>query len=1062
MNNSLFNKLFAVFAAFCCGTGLPTASSAQSSAWLIRVTENQRVEVVPATYPPSSALTTETGLLIWADASGRDRWQKLPIQRLLRNSAAPAFGNPVAFGGSRGSNGGSMAGGQSQAMLTTQLDQLVSGTVLRAVDDGGIFTPMNDTVQLSGQLTIRRTAGRGTPEFPADDLLIRDRRKTWLRCKFPAGQAELKWSDIPDLPAELKTGLPPGLYQLRAGNSGSSVKFQVLDPATLSTEFQIVNELRELIASEHDPIVVQVTVEALLQHTSSERQPQPLLVDAVDLLESVPPAKLTKHLAALRDRCRKQLLGKRTDEPAAGILDSTGIAAIDEARSLILQGQWTAAAARLNAPEAGGTPRARALSQLYQAVILAESGQSTGAEARTRFATAIAQLQKFKPADSLVAHNNYANFLLGRAQDALYNHAFQAATAVRAPLMTSLTALVTAESQYQQALEIARKINDQQQQAAVRTNLARGQILLADLLRVLNSALPADEKFLSGKTAAIERAREELGKVFAKDSGADVLTTAAAREMQAHLAYRRNELFNCELAATWARNLYASAGSLAGAESVHRLLGLLHEQQGDKPESLRHLRISQKLAEILRARFPEDKVGLTRAGFFARRAYVNEHIVRQLIALGRTREALEVADAARARTLQDVLSARATTDDNNGNPQPRPARSVEKILQEWPVNVVALEYYLGSEHAWVFVITPDKNVKAIPLRNADGTLLQTRKLVADVQDFLVRMNSTASKLIQQAGRGGFDHGWQKELYEFRRQLLPREVLPELRDGRVLAIVPQHVLHYFPFAALVFEQDSQPRGRLEMPQPKFLIDQPISVCLTPSLAAWDLLRQSDRPPLTSVRAIGLSEFTSAPPLPGVTRDLAHVQEIFGDQLQGVWKGSAATEAAVMQQLQQPGMVFFATHGVNLADRPLASHLLLQATDVSDGLLTSWEVFNQRIEADLIVMSACFSGLADRSPLAGDDLFGLERAYLHAGCRNVVSSNWDVYDDTGVELIQSVLKNLRGGTPVPAAVAQAQRDFLRDRRAEGSYDPWIHPYFWAVFKSTGADNVQFEVQ
>lgn len=91
-----------------------------------------------------------------------------------------------------------------------------------------------------------------------------------------------------------------------------------------------------------------------------------------------------------------------------------------------------------------------------------------------------------------------------------------------------------------------------------------------------------------------------------------------------------------------------------------------------------------------------------------------------------------------------------------------------------------------------------------------------------------------------------------------------------------------------------------------------------------------------------------------------------------------------------------------------------------------------------------MSACYSGLADRSPLPGDDLFGLQRAMLQSGARTIVSGLWDVYDETGPLLMQGFFKQLTTGAAAPKALANSQRAFLKQHRADAS-DPWAASVF-----------------
>jgi len=79
--------------------------------------------------------------------------------------------------------------------------------------------------------------------------------------------------------------------------------------------------------------------------------------------------------------------------------------------------------------------------------------------------------------------------------------------------------------------------------------------------------------------------------------------------------------------------------------------------------------------------------------------------------------------------------------------------------------------------------------------------------------------------------------------------------------------------------------------------------------------------------------------------------------------------------------------------------------------------------------------------------------LQRALLHSGCRAVVAGLWDVYDGTGPALMRGFFDELSSGKPVATALAESQRAFVKKLRASDTAEPWLHPYFWAVFSITG---------
>ena len=204
-------------------------------------------------------------------------------------------------------------------------------------------------------------------------------------------------------------------------------------------------------------------------------------------------------------------------------------------------------------------------------------------------------------------------------------------------------------------------------------------------------------------------------------------------------------------------------------------------------------------------------------------------------------------------------------------------------------------------------------------------------------------------------------------------------------------------------------------------------------------------------------VGISTFSHAPRLEGVKKDIENVNNAFGWQRVQTIAEDAATKAAVRKILGQRGLLLVATHGMNNPVHPLQGLLLLRSGDGSDDEITAEDIFESTVGSDLVVLSACYSGLADQSPLPGDDLFGIQRALLHGGARAVIAGMWDVYDSTGPMIVDRLLKRLTSGEPVSAALAGAQRDFLKQQRSEGSDNPWTHPYFWAVYTLTGDGRV-----
>jgi CHAT domain-containing protein len=124
----------------------------------------------------------------------------------------------------------------------------------------------------------------------------------------------------------------------------------------------------------------------------------------------------------------------------------------------------------------------------------------------------------------------------------------------------------------------------------------------------------------------------------------------------------------------------------------------------------------------------------------------------------------------------------------------------------------------------------------------------------------------------------------------------------------------------------------------------------------------------------------------------------------------------------------------------------THTCLGETD-NDGALQAWEFLTEpalRLKAELVVLSACETGLGGKVP--GEGLVGLTRALQYAGARSVVASQWEVDDVSTKTLMVAFHAKLRRGV--------AKDEALREAMTAVAKDPTTaHPYFWAAFVLVG---------
>jgi CHAT domain-containing protein len=234
------------------------------------------------------------------------------------------------------------------------------------------------------------------------------------------------------------------------------------------------------------------------------------------------------------------------------------------------------------------------------------------------------------------------------------------------------------------------------------------------------------------------------------------------------------------------------------------------------------------------------------------------------------------------------------------------------------------------------------------------------------------------------------------------------------EGKSLIIVPAGVLHYVPFQAL-HTGDS------------YLIESH-TINYAASAAAWLQLRSRKKPgPVRKALLVGYADAS----IPQVEAEIRGLEDIFGESL--TLTGEDAQFRACLDAAGGHDLIHFACHGTFRPDNPTYSSLHL-----ADGWVTVGDICETRLNAELVTLSACETGL--REIAAGEEILGLARGFLTAGANNVVLSLWTVNDAATAALMSNFYEEMQRGTSIAASLRSAQI------RSIVSGD---HPYFWAPF-------------
>ena len=335
--------------------------------------------------------------------------------------------------------------------------------------------------------------------------------------------------------------------------------------------------------------------------------------------------------------------------------------------------------------------------------------------------------------------------------------------------------------------------------------------------------------------------------------------------------------------------------------------------------------------------------------------------------------------------------------------EPVTLQEVQGLL---PEGTTLLEYLVSGNQVvlWVIDRTRAEVVRApLPRRMLVGHVREFRRAIAE--------QAPVERVSQQA----------LALHES----LLAAARPFIRGDRLL-IVPHDVLHYLPF------------GALRSPQGRWLVED-FTLATLPSASVLKFLQGKGQGAASAVLAVGNPDLGPALNLRYAEREARSI----GTQFPGarVLVRQEATKARVKALSGEAGLIHFATHGELNEENPLASALLLAPDGPDDGRLEVRELFALDLKARLVVLSACETGLGKLS--RGDELVGLQRAFLYAGTPAVVTTLWKVDDRASFLLMRDFYDQLKTRGPAEAL-----------RRAQGAtMGEFPHPFFWAAFTLTG---------
>ncbi|MBI1762769.1 MAG: CHAT domain-containing protein [Acidobacteria bacterium] len=411
----------------------------------------------------------------------------------------------------------------------------------------------------------------------------------------------------------------------------------------------------------------------------------------------------------------------------------------------------------------------------------------------------------------------------------------------------------------------------------------------------------------------------------------------------------------------------------------------------------------------------------------------------------------QLAEAESALELYRLELRRA--DPRYASVKAPPSLGFARVAAELPDQETALvEFVLGEERSFAWVLQAGRLAAVtLPPRKELEPLVTAFRAASSAKVNSTTAAQAIAKLKAQS----------QLLYE--KLFQPLEA--RLTAARKLIIVPDGVLAYLPFETLA--------GKTQRGASAFLLER-FAISYAPSASALAALRalKTNVAEAKGLIAFGdpvyaKTETESVPtiqhnergpdlrPLPYTRNEVNEIAALFPANERRVLLGAEATEGSVKAAaLGQYRYVHFATHALVDEEFPARSAIVLsapvddQANDKrEDGALQMAEVMRLKLNAELVTLSACRTGLGHM--LYGEGIIGLTRAFLYAGAESVVVSLWNVNDIATASLMKAFYKNLRQGQNKDDALRQAKLELLR-----GQQPAWRHPYYWAPFVLVGA--------
>jgi CHAT domain-containing protein/tetratricopeptide (TPR) repeat protein len=650
----------------------------------------------------------------------------------------------------------------------------------------------------------------------------------------------------------------------------------------------------------------------------------------------------------------------------------------------------------------------RAIDSTVQALRLAESAQDSGSQMR-----ALLQL--------CLEYNAVANYdvALGYLQRSL------TLAAIRTPEPGQLRAIYDSAADCFQGIRSFAAAIDYQREV-----LRLVSTLGSDLVQ---SRCHANLAGLYGKARNYAEGIKQA--MLSYQIGEKLSGQPSGQDMMAFASLRLGDLYRgagdpTRALASYDKNIeiYDSLNFPAETFAAHKGKVLCYLDQNDDASAQKEIDLTLGLLDQFRSKIVDDT---SKTSFFDSEQDIYDVAINfEYLRVNDPRKAFEYAEAGRARSLLDMINRDGGPVDrdyeSNLRSSARPL-GLSEIQERLPEGTQIVQYAALDDHTVMWVIS--------------RTGLSTARAAVPLDDLRKRVEHYRQEIMRQPGHGSLQDAF--ALYD----VLIKPVEPFLDPKKYICIVPDKVLNYVPFNALV----SPASG-------KYLIDDYLigfSPSSTVFIKCCEISRakefaRDERLLSVSNPRFDRSAFPSLRDLPAADREASEISALYGGSR--YLSGAAALKTSIKAELPKSDVAQFATHYVPDEMTPMRSKLLLAkgqgSSEEGDGCLEAGEIYGMNLpRTRLVVLSACQTGI-ERS-YRGEGAIGIARPFIAARVPLVVASLWPIDSDSAAELMIEFQRQRKvNGISSAEALRAAERRMLGDPDRR-----YRSPYYWGSFIITG---------